>query len=166
MPDHLVMVTGHRPQKLGGYGGSPTQFRVRVWLRGRLVALKQRHGAQLVAISGMALGVDQWFAEEALALGIPFDAYVPCDGQDSTWPRMSQLNYRAGLGHARNVIVVSPGPYAAWKMQRRNEAMVDAAQDHLAVRDGEEKGGTWNCVRYMRQKGVEPVIFNPRSATR
>ena len=155
-----VMVTGHRPNKLGGYGASPTQQRVRAWLREQLNTYRARR-YDLIAISGMALGVDQWFAWEANGLGIPFDAYVPCDGQDSLWPTTSRTSYRELLWRARTVVQVSPGPFTPEKMQRRNEAMVQAAHAHLAVWNG-SRGGTMNCIKYMRSIGVEPTIFNPK----
>jgi len=56
---------------------------------------------------------------------------------------------------ARIVHVCEPG-YAAWKMQRRNEAMVDACTHVLALWDG-SSGGTENCVKYAEKKR-KPII--------
>ena len=53
--------------------------------------------------------------------------------------------------------IVSPGEYAAFKMQVRNEWMVDqlnpATDLLLAAWDG-SPGGTGNCVKYATGKGV------------
>lgn len=57
---------------------------------------------------------------------------------------------------AAEVVVVSDGEYAVWKMQTRNEAMVDAADELWALWDG-SSGGTKNCIDYA--KGKVP-IFN------
>ena len=91
-PMQGIMVTGHRPDKLGGYGPSETQAAVRTWLWER-VKLHALYNEDPFAISGMALGVDQWFAEEALDLGVPVHAYVPFEGQESRWPEPSRYAY-------------------------------------------------------------------------
>jgi hypothetical protein len=51
-----IMITGHRPNKLGGYNNSPIQERIRAWIRTQLT---DRLSNEPVLISGMALGVDQ-----------------------------------------------------------------------------------------------------------
>lgn len=184
----ILAVTGHRPDKLGGYSPSPLQDHVRAGLKdvlenvgyhtcdcgksywGRMSDLclcgEMRAGTVSYAtevISGMALGVDQWFAEICIGLGIPFTAAVPCDGHESRWPAESQAHYRALLQKAHYVRVVSPGPYAPWKMQRRNEWMVDNSEMLVAVWDG-SAGGTANCVRYARQVGREIWRVDPSAA--
>lgn len=153
-----AMITGHRPGKLGGYGPSQVQLDIRAWMRAELTILLVSHGIDLRAISGMALGVDTWWAEEALALGVPLHAYIPFVGQENTWPRASQEHYQSLIERAEVAVVCSEGGYAARKMQVRNERMVDDAQVHLAAWDG-TPGGTANCVGYMEQRGFTPRRF-------
>lgn len=182
----IVAFTGHRPDKLGGYNPSPTQDRVRAKIRDFLEDVgrhtcdcgKSRWGRMSdlcycgemccgtvtytqYVISGMALGVDQWAAEICVELGIPFTAAVPCDGHGSNWPLESQANYCDLLAKAARVHVVSPGPYAAWKLQRRNEWMVDNCELLVAVWDG-SRGGTANCVKYAQQVGRQIWCLDPR----
>ncbi len=152
----IVAFTGHRPQKLGGYGPSTMQTMVRVAVRTLLV----EKGAT-AAISGMALGVDQWAAEVCVELGIPFTAAVPFVGQESQWPEESQRHYQLLLQRAYNVVVVSPGPYHPWKLQRRNEWMVDNCDVLLAFWDG-SPGGTANCVRYAEEVRRTRWLVDPR----
>lgn len=99
------------------------------------------------AISGMALGVDQWAAETCVALGIPFTAAIPFEGQESKWPWRAQRHYRELLEMAEERVVVCPGDYRPFKLQKRNEWMVDNCTLLIAVWDG-SPGGTANCVRY------------------
>lgn len=142
----VVGVTGHRPDKLGGWDARhPIVVSVKTALR---LALASHAPSSLV--TGMALGVDQWAAEEAIQLGISFTAAVPCDDFDGTWPALSRLSYSKLLAQARDVVIVSPGPYKPWKLQRRNEWVVDHCQKLLAVHDG-SPGGTWNCLAYAAQ---------------
>lgn len=104
----------------------------------------------------MALGWDQALARAAINLGIPFDAYVPFAGQEWRWPAAAQYQYRQLLMFADRVIVCDQGPYAVYKMQRRNERMVDACDLVLALWNGAE-GGTANCVRYALDMAKKPV---------
>lgn len=184
----IVAFTGHRPDKLGGYGPSPTQDRVRARIKDFLEEVgyhtcdcgKSRWGRMsdlcpcgegrcgtvsyaTEAISGMALGVDQWAAEICVELDIPFTAAVPFDDHGSNWPLESQANYCDLLAKARHVQVISPGPYAHWKMQARNKWMVNECEVLLAVWDG-SSGGTANCVRYAQQVGRQIWRIDPRSA--
>ena len=153
-----IAVTGHRPNKLGGdYTGEGTMAqKVRKWLRRQL---EIRNPIQ--AVTGMALGVDQWFAEEALRLDIEVYAAIPCDGQERSWPTPSQDRYYLLLKHPKvSGSIINPGPYAAWKMQARNEYMVDNSDLILAVWGG-SGGGTANCVTYANKCGKPVVRLDP-----
>lgn len=155
----IVAVTGHRPQKLGcGYGASTVQDRVREELRG---FLRNSSPDSFEGISGMALGVDQWFAEICIELGIPFTAAIPFDGQENKWPLEAQTHYHEILARAAVRHIVCPGGYAPWKMQRRNEYMVDNCDVLLAVWDG-SPGGTANCVKYAEQVGKYVWRLDPK----
>lgn len=137
----IVAFTGHRPDKLGGWDPlDPVVARVRKALRDELVRNWPLH-----AISGMALGVDTWAAETCVELGIPFVAAVPCDRMEVTWSLPAQERFHALLKKAYEVVVVAPGPYKPWKMQKRNEFLVDHCNRRLAVYDG-SPGGTRNCL--------------------
>lgn len=140
----VIAGTGHRPEKLGGHSDR---------VHGRLVDLARAallHYRPSKVISGMALGWDTALAEAALELGIPLVAAVPFAGQELRWPATSQKRYRDILGRAEEVVIVSPGSYAVWKMQTRNEWMVDHCDKLLTLWDGSE-GGTGNCVAYARR---------------
>lgn len=162
----LIAFTGHRPDKLGGYSWSPIQELVCRAIRWKLTKLKPRG-----IISGMALGVDQWAAQIAVELGIPFAAYVPFEGQESVWPPESQAAYRFLLSKAERTCICSLGGYSAKKMQWRNIAMVDDSDLLFAVWDGSD-GGTANCVKYAweisKQKYTDGtarqrvIRYNPR----
>lgn len=142
----VIAATGHRPEKLGGYGNQ-----VPLALGGLATEyLAARRPSKV--ISGMALGWDQAVAAAALALDIPFIAAVPFEGQEAGWPTESQERYRWLLGEAERVEIVCshPGPRA---FQIRNEWMVDNAGRMVALHDG-SWGGTFNCLEYARKRGV------------
>ena len=143
----VIAGTGHRPDKLGGYDAAIAQ---------RLIALAR---AALMkyqpdeVISGMALGWDTALALAAIDLGVPLTAAVPFDGQESRWRMEQQRQFHAILERATSVVIVKPGGYAVWKMQARNEWMVDRATKLLSLWNG-SAGGTANCVEYAIARGV------------
>lgn len=152
-----VAFTGHRPNKLGGYK-EPNPMRD--WLALRIRQELSRLSPELV-ISGMALGVDQWAAQVAVELGIPFIAAVPFEGQESMWPEASQQVYWRLLEFAKEVVFVGNRGYSPQKMQQRNEYMVDRCDVLLAVWDG-TPGGTGNCVKYAKRHNKRMVHINPQ----
>ena len=154
-----VCVTGHRPQKIGGYDeDNPTRVWVKEALKGVVNTLRPNY-----AFTGMALGVDQDFAEVCINAGIPFEAVLPFRQQESKWPQESQFVYWKLIKKARKQVTVCDPGYAAWKLQRRNEWLVDAVGDDgvvVAVWDG-STSGTANCVRYAHRSGIRVVRINP-----
>ena len=151
----ILGITGHRPSKLGGYGENTLRIKVRDAMRREFERLNP-----LRVLSGMALGVDQWAVELAISMHIPFHAFIPFAGQESKWPLDQQRYYHQLLKAAERTIYVSNEGYAAWKMQRRNEAVVNLCDHLLAVFDG-GSGGTANCVSYAERKGRPITLIDP-----
>ncbi len=153
----LVAFTGHRPDKLGGYNlPNPTYIHVCRAIEKALIQLKPDK-----IISGMALGVDQWAANVAMKLGIPFIAAVPFLGQEGKWPDSSQRLYKKLLNKAAEIVIVSEGGYAAGKLQTRNKWMVDHCDILIAVYNGDVTGGTANCVKYAKEHDKEIFLITP-----
>lgn len=156
-----VAFTGHRPDKLGGYGESELGREVKQALHTALAERLAKYGTELVAMSGMALGVDQWAAEACVELGIPFIAAIPCWGQDSKWPRASKLVYERLLWKAKDSICVTQNTYTPSCMRDRNRYMVDWCDELLAVWDGSSGGTEW-CIRYAHGKAKPVKNVHPR----
>jgi uncharacterized phage-like protein YoqJ len=144
--DVILAATGHRPDKLGGYGRD-VQERLE-----KLAYDELLHVRPAWVISGLALGWDTAIARAALKLQIPLAAAIPFEGQESKWPDESQVEYHAIRARASWLIVVCPGGYGREKMQIRNRWMVDYSSALLALWNG-TAGGTANTVRYAGQVG-------------
>ena len=142
----ILAATGHRPNKLGGYG-EHVDAALRTMARHELMAREPRG-----VVSGMALGWDMAWAEAALTLSIPVCAAIPTAGQESVWPASSQERYRSILAQCAKIVIVSEGGYAAWKMQKRNEWIADKATRIVALWNG-SPGGTANCIAYASKIG-------------
>lgn len=150
----IVCGTGHRPDKLGGYTKEANQ---------RLIHLAEywlKSARPKIVISGMALGWDQALAQAAVNVGIPFHAYIPFEGQESKWPEESRKAYTRLMYKAECWNECSPPGYAVWKMQVRNESMVNDADVVLALWNGSD-GGTANCVAYAKKQGKRIVNLWP-----
>jgi uncharacterized phage-like protein YoqJ len=141
----IIAATGHRPDKLNGYGEDARQR-----LRALAADYLQAEQPQTV-ISGMALGWDTAVAEAAIELHIPFIAAVPFVGQDRRWAPESKAHYARLLEQALSVEIVSEYP-GAHSMQLRNAWMVDRGDKMCALWDG-SMGGTFNCIRYANKVG-------------
>lgn len=153
----ILGITGHRPDKLGGYHiPNPTYTRVCREIEKVFQDLKPEK-----VITGMALGVDQWAAFIAYKLNIPFLAAVPFEGQEKKWPSKSQDLYNKLLKKATEIVIVSPGGYESSKMKTRNRWMVDYSDKMLAVWDG-SSGGTGNCINYATSVEKEIIRIDPR----
>lgn len=124
-------------------------------LRARLVMYQPS-----LCISGLALGFDLDLAYVSLEMDIPLLGAIPFIGQESRWPADSQKFYRDIVERCSQTVIVSPGEYSGYKMQVRNEWMVDNCDLLIAAWDG-SVGGTGNCVRYAEKVGRTMDRINP-----
>lgn len=149
----IIAATGHRPDKLGGYGDVSAAL-----LTAFAGTMLNKYEGKIAVVSGMALGWDQAIAVAALARDIDLVAAVPFKGQERKWPQEAQRRYREILDRAKKVVYVCEEGYAAYKMHHRNKWMVDRATEILALWNG-SAGGTKNCVDYaiLKNKSVVNV---------
>jgi uncharacterized phage-like protein YoqJ len=153
----ILCATGHRPPKIFPYKiPNPKYNWVYEKIKEAILELKPKQ-----AISGMALGFDQLFADVCIELHIPFIAAIPFIGQEKIWPQHEKDKYHALLKQAADQHIVCEGGYSPDKMQVRNCFMVDNSDVVLACFDG-SKGGTGNCVDYAKSKNKRIVVIDPR----
>lgn len=112
-------------------------------------------------ITGMALGFDQLVAEVCSDINVPFCAAIPCKEQEKMWNKAQKEKYYLLLAKASRTIYVDDGEYAPWKMQKRNQWIVDNCNEMLSYWDGSKEGGTANCLKYAKnmKRKVEFVKF-------
>lgn len=160
--------TGHRPNKLGGYGGERAK-KIRDGIFTSIVSIIKRAVANGfdTFISGGALGTDQIVAEAVIWVRkqpgyehIKLIIAKPFPSQGSAWPQHAQDYFESICAQADKVVVVSDDPYTREKMQIRNEWMVDISSACCAVWNG-GNGGTGNCVRYAKSKYCPILVVNP-----
>lgn len=148
----IICGTGHRPDKLGGYSFEVYSRVVDVakeWMEKNL-------SSNALVISGGALGWDQALADAAFALELDVSLYLPFPGFEDRWPSSSRKTLYNQIYQCRSYQFISEGPYAGYKMQLRNEAMVNASDLVLALWNG-TSGGTANCIAYANKVG-KPIV--------
>jgi uncharacterized phage-like protein YoqJ len=153
-----IAVTGHRPDKLGGYPNCDWHKAIRRHMRDFLHQEAAANG-DIEIISGGALGIDQMWIEVGLFLEIPVIAALPFDGFDSRWPVESQKKLRSFLDRCTSVVYVEETP-SREAFQRRNEWMVDNCDKLVAYWNG-TSGGTANCLKYAQKITKLTYIINP-----
>ena len=151
----IVAVTGHRPQKLGGYSTG-----VNMKLLDLAQQALKRHNIEKV-LTGMAQGWDQAIATSCAVLNIPFVACIPFTGQDEMWTADGKRLYQFLMEKASEVKLVSNGSYSPTKMQKRNEYMVDNSEFLIALWNG-TPGGTANCIAYAKKVGRKGENWWPK----
>jgi uncharacterized phage-like protein YoqJ len=140
-----IAVTGHRPDKLGKDYLLESPF-VKMIKKRLEEIVDEKQPTHM--ITGMALGIDTLWAKIAIEKDIPLIAAIPFIGQELVWPRVSRETYKEILDwHKTTKIIVSEGSFAHWKMQARNEWMVNHCDLLVAVWNG-TSGGTANCIKY------------------
>lgn len=159
--------TGHR-QLNGVYynrnNPSTEWYILKQYLNNVLIGLMTQHNCTDHFISGLAIGVDMLAAEcvaHARAfskMSITLTGAMPFPTQPSKWPQQTKDYFQHVRSLCNEVIAVSPDPYHPSKMQIRNEWMVDRSNYVIAIWNGVEKGGTWNCITYARSAG-KPILW-------
>lgn len=151
-----VALTGHRPKDF-----TDEEF---WWVRDTLTSVMKRlheqHGTQ-VAISGMALGSDTWWAQSALTERVPLWSYVPFEAQAEKWPSEDQRTWRGLRSLAQREVVLGQG-YDVRLLHARNELMIRDADLLVAVHlPAKTTGGTVSAIRKARAEGKTLLRVNP-----
>jgi ribonuclease HI len=138
-----VVVMGHRPPDLGGYGDNPIAAAVRTRMIEILQGLADVH-RDLVVLTGLGLGAEQLGAEAAAAAGVPYIAVLPFPDPDKVWPAASRATFRLLLDAAHDTIVISPKEPATKQaagaaIGKRNAWLIAHADAALVVWDGTDR---------------------------
>lgn len=148
-----IAFTGHRPQKLNG-----KMETVKLSIHSFLEQQQQKH-KKLLIISGGALGVDQYVAEIALELHIPYVMILPFPVQvmAKKWNEESRKHLKRLIKSSVKTFVIQKD-FSFEGYQRRNEAMVDHCDLLCAVWNG-TSGGTKNCIDYAKEGNGREITY-------
>jgi len=169
-----IVVTGHRPQKLGGYNYNSAKNRAISLAFSRIMSAIYAKHPDAKVITGMALGFDTIVAKECIAAKKPFLAYIPFAGQENKWPAEAQIQYREILSMAEdvNTVTVFDTPLSEckyWEVAKaladRNTAMIESPGVRAAICcwDGEEKGGTFDAIKKIKSMDIPFCVIDPNN---
>ncbi|HHV50172.1 MAG TPA: SLOG family protein [Candidatus Avimonas sp.] len=156
-------ISGHRPEKLPfGWRDEAAYSKLKNAIR--LEIIKAAESGYRNFISGMALGVDTWAAEEVVNLreqgfDVRLIAALPCPEQDSRWPKDARERFKNLLAKADGVYVISDR-YTPFCMGARNLWMVEHSSLLIAVFNGRQSG-TYNTIFHAECFGLNIVVINP-----
>lgn len=142
----MLGFTGHR---LKHFDGDPDHVQQRLY--DMAIAVLKRYQPDAV-VSGMEpTGWDMAAAKAAKALEIPLIAAIPFPAHAKMYPQLLAYAKQSGEFH-----YINQDPYAAWKMHRRNEWIVDHCDKLIALWSG-QAGGTAHTWMYAEQVDRERV---------
>jgi uncharacterized phage-like protein YoqJ len=92
--------------------------------------------------------------------GIKLVIARPFPSQPNRWPTEARRHYEKIMQQADRIIETSDDPYAAWKLQKRNEWMIDNSDATIAIWNG-TPSGTKNTIEYARKQGKPVLVIDP-----
>lgn len=171
-----IALTGHRPNKLGGYDLSAQGY---VHLQEDLEIYIERNLEVfdvVVGHSGLALGADTVWSKAILAMKekypgrVLFHAEIPMMEQVSAWFKQSDIDFwyeqveRADFKSVYGSLAGRPGherkKLASKFLNLMNEGMLGHADVLLALHDG-TPSGTGNAVAYAKQINLVTHTVHP-----
>jgi ribonuclease HI len=133
---HLLLVVGHGPDRLGGWGPNPVADRVRDQL-GELIAGYARIHPDLVVLTGVRPGAEVLGAEAAIGADVPYAAVVGFAGIDRNLSATSRARFADLVDRAAHTVVLErkapTGTDGFVKAMRRRDAWLSAAADQAVL---------------------------------
>lgn len=128
------------------------------------------HGAAPVerALTSLAVGTDQVFAEEALLQSIDVDAIIPFDGYERCFEGRAVESYRDLLKRCDDVVVLDRAGSDQEAFLAAGIRVADECDLLIAVWDGkpaEGLGGTADVVAHALSRGRAVAHLDPFSRT-
>lgn len=175
-----IALTGHRPNKLGGYNlDQPSYRRLQQHLQEIIVKQLDEYDV-VVGHSGLALGADTIWTKAILAAKaqfperVVFHAEIPCMEQAQPWFKQSDVDFwqhsidSADLSTIYGSLAEFPDPKdprrvkkASQLLKDRNAGMMTHADWVLAVHDG-TPGGTGHAVNYCKNHNIPVHTIDPK----
>jgi hypothetical protein len=150
---HTLLVTGHRPPELGGYGETPTAAALRSRLKQIFLAKSELH-PDLVVVTALGLGAEMLAAEAASEAPVPFVAVLAHPGIDDPWPDETKRRFSRLKGDASDVITLSSRPPES----RQRAAASFARRDAWLRRNADEALVVWNGTDALVGKAYRSVV--------
>jgi hypothetical protein len=151
-----IGITGH--QRLSDPSGWD-------WVKSEMLALVQASPRPLIAVSSLAVGADQLFAQIVLQDGGTLEAIIPFEDYENTLTAgADKSSYRSLLNSSSKVEFLPKSHSDEESYLNAGKRVVDLCELLVAVWDGKPAaglGGTGDVVNYAQQIQRKVVHLNP-----
>lgn len=171
-----ISLTGHRPQKLGGFDISTNNY---LLLQQDLEIYIEKNLAvhqKVIGHSGLALGADTIWSKAILAMRkkypnrVELHAHIPMLEQSSVWFNKTDIDFwqeqvdtadhKTVYGSLADIPQDKRGRESGRLLDVRNHGMLDSGDVLLALWDG-TTSGTGNAVKYAETTSLTTIIVHP-----
>ena len=162
-----LVVFGHRPPEIGGWGPNPVADDVLRRLSEVLAAKAQLH-PDLVVLTGLRLGAEQLGAEAAIAARVPFVAVLAHPGTETQWSTGFQRRFGELQDSASGVVLLERKvpenrQKAGAALSRRDAWLARVADEAVLVWDGQDPTLSRLAHSLEDHLGDDVWILEPRS---
>lgn len=124
------------------------------WTRTKVATILQEAASVDQALTCLAVGTDQLFAEEALAIGIALTAVIPFEGYDRCFEGVGLETYRNLLARSARTVIMERTGTDQEAFLAAGVRVADDSDLLIAVWDGGRTGrGAWRDSRRGRTRG-------------
>lgn len=165
IPGHLIVIAGHRPPEIGGYGPNPIADSIRDHLA-RILEAKLSMHPDAVVITGMGLGVEQLGAEAAAAANVPYVGVLAFPDPSAVWPKPAQKHFDELLDAAQDVIVLQKSvpdtkPAMGTALKQRDAWLARHGAEAILVGDPKDRGISSFARVLEKSLGEDVWTINP-----
>lgn len=175
-----IALTGHRPNKLGGYNIDTPAYRKLQTDLEQFIQHQLNTYANVWCHSGLALGADTIWSKAILSMKkrypdrVFFHAEIPMMNQKDAWFKESDIVFwHEQVDAADEKSIYDPNFHsydesnrkrlAGKVLNQRNIGMIEHADILLAVYDNKTSGGTKNAVDYAKSKNKHIQFIDPKN---
>lgn len=124
-----VSVLTGKPYFCGGFDTESADGRLCVVIRAIQNILEDfsKQDKIVIGLTGLALGIDQEFAQICLSKGLVYQVYLAYDGMDKNWknlPDTTAKRYQDLLDRSENTIVMAEGAFSPKKILQQKIKIV------------------------------------------
>lgn len=164
-----ISLTGHRPKELFGYNINSKDYDS---IRNCLAIILKKYideYDEVTCHTGMALGADTLWADVSLFAKarwpekIKVWADIPHPKQKDAWKNKAARDHYDFILSKVDGKTLYSNEYSPWCMQKRNEGMLDAGRELIAVWNGclKPKSGTSNAIKYAIKNKEGYFVVRP-----
>lgn len=160
-----IVVVGHRPPEIGGYGSNPTADGLRRHLT-EILKAKASMFDEVLVLTGLQLGSETLAAEAAIEAGVGFIAVLAFPDPSARWPKPAQRHFDDLVDQAHDVIVLDKAVPAsaaqvAKSFAKRDRWLQSEGDEAVVIWDGSHKAIEKQLRSFEHAFGDDVWVLTP-----